>query len=77
MLLRKALAREQCACAEHPDILVNFVTAVAYHFCLNLPRAFWQPGARGLADPCSVPTSLHVQALNFQMNLLIKSADFH
>ena len=33
--------------------LVNFVTAVAYHFCLNLPRAFSQPGARGLADPCT------------------------
>ena len=32
--------------------LLNFVTAVAYHFCLNLPRAFSQPGARGLADPC-------------------------
>ena len=32
--------------------LVNFVYAVAYHFCLNLPRAFSQPGARGLADPC-------------------------
>ena len=32
--------------------LVNFVIAVAYHFCLNLPRAFSQPGGRGLADPC-------------------------
>ena len=32
--------------------LVKFVTAVAYHFCLNLPRAFSQPGVRGLADPC-------------------------
>ena len=32
--------------------LVNFVTAVAYHFCLSLPRAFSQPGARGLADHC-------------------------
>ena len=32
--------------------LVNFVTAVAYHLCLNLPRAFSQPGARGLADLC-------------------------
>ena len=25
--------------------LVNFVTAVAYHFCLNLPENFLQPGA--------------------------------
>ena len=32
--------------------LVNFTTVVAYHFCLNLPRAFSQPRACGLADPC-------------------------
>ena len=32
--------------------LVNFVPAVAYHFCLNLPAAFKQPGARLLAEPC-------------------------
>ena len=32
--------------------LVKFATAVAYHFCLNLPELFSQPGARGLADPC-------------------------
>ena len=32
--------------------LVNFVTADAYHFCLNLPDTFSQPGPRGLADPC-------------------------
>ena len=25
--------------------LVNFVTTVAYHFCLSLPAAFTQPGA--------------------------------
>ena len=25
--------------------LVNFVPALAYHFCLNLPAAFTQPGA--------------------------------
>ena len=31
--------------------LVNFVPAVAYHFCLNLPKKFSQPGVRGLADP--------------------------
>ena len=24
--------------------LVNFIIAVAYHFCLNLPAAFSQPG---------------------------------
>ena len=31
---------------------VNFVLALAYHFCLNLPAAFTQPGARLLAEPC-------------------------
>ena len=32
--------------------LVNFVLALAYHFCLNLPAAFSQPGARLLVEPC-------------------------
>ena len=27
--------------------LVNFVLALAYHFCLNFPAAFTQPGAWG------------------------------
>ena len=31
--------------------LVNFVPALAYHICLNLPAAFTQPGARLLVDP--------------------------
>ena len=34
--------------------MVNFVTAVAYHVCLALPAAFTQPGARLLAEPCTV-----------------------
>ena len=33
--------------------LVNFITAVAYHFCLSLPAAFTQPGSHILAEPCS------------------------
>ena len=33
--------------------LENFVTAVAYHFCLSLPAAFTQPGSRLLADLCT------------------------
>ena len=33
--------------------LVNFVGAVACHFCLALPVAFTQPRARLLAVPCS------------------------
>ena len=32
--------------------LVNFITAVAYHFCPSLPAAFTQPGALTLADLC-------------------------
>ena len=32
--------------------LVNFITAVAYQFCLNLPAAFMQPGSPTLADLC-------------------------
>ena len=33
--------------------LVNFVTVLAYHFCLALPEAFTQPGDHLLAKPCS------------------------
>ena len=33
--------------------LVNFVPAVAYHFCLNLPAAFTQPRAHLLAESCT------------------------
>ena len=33
--------------------LVNFVPAVAYLFCLNLPAAFWQPGNGLLEIPCT------------------------
>ena len=32
--------------------LVNFVLALAYHFCLNLPAAVTQPGACLLVEPC-------------------------
>ena len=40
--------------------LVNFIPALAYHFCLNLPATFTQPGARLLVEPCSsfVPNPL-------------------
>ena len=33
--------------------LVNFVPALAYHFCLAMPAAFTQPGDHILAEPCS------------------------
>ena len=32
---------------------MNFASAVAFHFCLNLPAAFTQPGQSLLADPCT------------------------
>ena len=32
---------------------VNFVLSLAYHFCLNLPAAFTQPGSHLLVEPCS------------------------
>ena len=32
--------------------LVNFVTAVAYHFCLSLPAPFTQPEVQLLAELC-------------------------
>ena len=32
--------------------LVNFVPAVAYHFCLNMPRAVSQPGKHSFGNPC-------------------------
>ena len=34
--------------------MVNFVLALAYHYWLNLPVAFTQPGARLLVEPCSL-----------------------
>ena len=33
--------------------LVNFVTALAYLFCLDLPAAFTQPGSCILGEPCT------------------------
>ena len=33
--------------------LVNFVPAVAYHFCLRLPAALTQPGRSFLSEPCT------------------------
>ena len=33
--------------------LLNFIPAVAYPFCLNLPAGFTQPGASTLANLCS------------------------
>ena len=41
--------------ASEGDInLVKFVPAIAYHLCLVLPEGITQPGARFLADLCTV-----------------------
>ena len=47
--------------------LLNFVPAVAYHFCLNLPAAFSQPGNGNLLHPCislpvPLPSLLHLSS---------------
>ena len=36
--------------------LLKLVPAVAYHFCLNLPATFLQPGAYSFGDPCTLLT---------------------
>ena len=38
--------------------LVNFVPAIAYHYCLDLPAAFTQPGTSTLADLCAAQRKL-------------------
>ena len=38
---------------EWPPGLVNFVPAVAYHICLNLPQIVSQPGGLFLAQVCT------------------------
>ena len=47
-LLTYAMTMQGLANRRSPD-LVNFVTALAYHFCLALPAAFTQPGDHLLA----------------------------
>ena len=39
---------------------MNFVAAVAYHFCPALPAAFTQPGNHLLAEPCTLSILLPV-----------------
>ena len=39
--------------------LVNFITAVAFHFCPSLPAALTQPGASTLANLCKWALSLY------------------
>ena len=54
----KILGQVQGSTNRRAPGLVNFVPALAYHFCLNLPAAFTQPGARLLVEPCSMSVCL-------------------
>ena len=40
--------------------MVNFVSAVAYHFCLNLPTAFSQLGNGLIVEPCTYFRFFHL-----------------
>ena len=42
----------QVSAKRRSPVLVNFVPALAYHFCLALSAAFTQPGDHLLAKPC-------------------------
>ena len=46
--------------------MVNFVTALAYHFCLALPTAFTQPGAHLSAEPCTCAPDMD-EGCNFKL----------
>ena len=46
---------------------VNFVTAVAYHFCLTLPRAFSQPGKHSFGNPCTYCLKINALFLMFSL----------
>ena len=52
MLMKTVKTHVQGSSNRRAPGFVNFVPAVAYHFCLNLPAAFTQPGARLLVEPC-------------------------
>ena len=52
--------------------LVNFITAVAYHFCLSLTTAFTQPGASTLANLCK-PVAKQVVNKKFRNNDCIRA----
>ena len=40
--------------------LVNFITALAYHFCLDLPAAFTQPRDHLIAEPRTILGTAHL-----------------
>ena len=52
----------------------NFVPAVAYQFCLNLPAAFSQPGNGNLAKPSVKPQPVRMPCLAPALPLLLEMA---
>ena len=60
--------------------LVNFVTAVVYHFCQALPAAFTQPGDSLFAQPCIPPSLpfhlLTLRTLSLSRNLYFSNSDY-
>ena len=50
---RRNKTRVQGSAKRRSPGLVNFVIALAYHFCLALPAVFPQPGDHLLAEPCN------------------------
>ena len=53
--------------------LVNFVPAVAYHSCLNLPAGFSQPGNGNLAHPCKLFACYRINSLGLKI-VIVHSA---
>ena len=49
---RRTLQQVQGSVNRRSPGLVNYVPALAYHLCLDLPAAFTQPGDHLLAEPC-------------------------
>ena len=47
----------------HPDFM-NFVPALAYHFCLNLPATFLPTGNGNLAEPCIMVTGKTIESMS-------------
>ena len=58
MILFGALSNIQGPTKRLRPGFVNFVPAVAYHFCLALPVAFAQPGDQLLVVPCSAAAAM-------------------
>ena len=52
--------------------LVNFVIAVAYHSCLNLPRAFSQPGKYSFGDPCNILPNTNILYIASDIRYLLQ-----